>query len=138
MSSVAIITSKLIANGTLTAVVPVAQIVAGILSENTPLPAIAVTLVSSVERLTVSRAEPNPMHTDRVQVTVLAKTYPQLRQVLDLVRAALPTSRGPVTGLPGVRCDSINPELVGPDFSEADLTLHGGSRDFIVRWSTTS
>lgn len=131
MSGVAVIVAKLKAHAPLTAVVASARIMAGNLPLNTALPAISVTQISSVPRNTVSMAD-SEFNTDRVQVTVMAKTYPSLRSILRLVLAACPHTRGTVNG---IACDSITPEAEGPDFSDEELTMVAGSRDFNVTWT---
>jgi hypothetical protein len=142
MSGVAVIRSKLATNAALIAVVPAARIMAGELPLNTVLPAIQVTQVSSVPRLTLAMTEPNRMHTERVQVTVLVKGpegepagggYPTLRSILALVLAACPNQRGTING---VTVDSILPDIEGPDLADVAAALYSGSRDFFVRWKS--
>lgn len=132
MSGVAIIVAKLLVHAPLTAVVASARIVAGDLPEGTTLPAISVTQISSVPRSRVRPSATNEYTTDRVQVTVNAKTYPQLAQVMRLVRQACPHARGTVAG---VTLDSILPDTEGPDFHDDQLGSYARSRDFIVRWA---
>lgn len=130
MSGVAVIVGKLTGYGALTALVPTARIFAGDLPENTTLPAISVTQISSVPTVKVNGAV--SMNTDRVQVTVLAKKTPNLRDIMRQVRAACPHTRGTVNT---IKCDSILPDIEGPDFSDDPVTMVGCSRDFIVRWT---
>lgn len=130
MSGVAIIRYKLANNAALTVVVPATRITAGVLPQNTTLPAISVTLVSGVTGLQVAKA--SGLRTDRVQITVDAATYPQVRQILALCRAALPYTRGSVNG---VACDSILPDIEGPDGFDDLLKTYFQSQDFMVTWS---
>lgn len=116
--------------------IPEARIKSGELPIKTELPAIAVTHVSSVPRLTVPANE-TVLHTDRVQVSWLFKSfetggagYPGVRAMDALIRAALPNTKGSVNG---VNVDSILPDQAGPDLSEGDILQ--GSRDFIVKWT---
>ena len=69
---------------------------------------------------------------ERVQVTVIAGTYPSQKAVLALVRAALPRSRGTVNGC---AVDSILPDVEGPDFSDPDAGLYIGSLDYVVTYT---
>jgi hypothetical protein len=87
--------------------------------------------------------EPNRMHTDRVQVTVLVKApegepagegYPHVREILALVLAACPNQSGTVNG---VTLDSIIPDIEGPDLADVAAALYSGSRDFMVKWKSS-
>lgn len=131
MSGVAVIRYKLANNANLLAQVPAARIIAGALPLNTALPAIAVTGISGVPMSIVSMATTGLIQTDRVQVTVYAKTYPTQRSILALVRAACANANGTVNG---VTLDSILPAGEGPDFYDADAVIYEQSLDFIVRW----
>jgi hypothetical protein len=143
LSGVAVIRSKLATNANLIAAVPATRIMAGELPLNTVMPAIQVTEVSSVPRLTLAMTEPNRMHTDRVQVTVLVKApegepagegYPHVREILALVLAACPNQSGTVNG---VTLDSIIPDIEGPDLADVAAALYSGSRDFMVKWKSS-
>jgi hypothetical protein len=130
MSGVAIVRYKLANYANLTAVVSAARIQAGVLPQNTALPAISVTLVSGMTGLQLANV--SGLRTDRVQITVDAASYPQVRQILALCRAALPYTRGMVNSIP---CDSILPDIEGPDGFDDLLKTYFQSQDFIVRWS---
>jgi hypothetical protein len=121
-------------------VVASASIKAGDLPINTPLPAISITHVSSVQRLTLAMTEANRMHTDRVQVTWMVKNqqgypqgsdYPLLVTLGAWILAACPNQHGTVNG---VNVDSILPDSEGPDLPLPDESILTRSRDFIVRW----
>lgn len=130
MSGVAVIIYQLTHNTALNAVVAASHIYPGEMPLKTSLPAIAVTQVSSVPRNIV--AGPSSFNTDRVQVTVVAKTYPQLRNVMRLIKAACPMVKGTVNG---IKVDSVLPDIAGPDIPDPDLGGIGSSRDFIVTWN---
>lgn len=134
MSGVAVIRHLLASHSPLTAEVPATRIMAGDLPLNTDLPAISVTQIDSMPRHTLAMTEGNPLHSDRVQVTVHVRTdeggYPELRSLLALVLAACPNTRGTVNG---VACDSVLPDVEGPDLEDAATNLLTGSRDFLVR-----
>lgn len=130
MSGVAILRYKLANNTNLTAVVPATRIQAGVLPQGTALPAISVTLVSGVTGLQVSK--PSGLRTDRVQITVEAASYQQVRQILALCRAALPYTRGTVNS---IACDNILPDIEGPDGFDDLLKTFFQSQDYIVNWS---
>ena len=112
----------------------------GELPIDTVLPAISVTQVSSVPRLTLAMTEANRMHTDRVQVSVFVKSqignpqggdYPTLVTLMAFILAACPNQHGTVNG---VTVDSILPDIEGPDLRAPDSSIMQRSRDFIVRW----
>lgn len=134
MSSVAVIRSKLVNYSALTNLVDTGKIVAGDIPLSTGLPAISITLVSSTPLTNMAAASSGRMNVDQVQVTVLAKTYPSLRQILALVLAACGNTRGTVAG---VKVDSILPGIEGPDFSDDEVKFIAGSRDFTVKWIST-
>lgn len=125
--AVAVIRYLLANNAGLTAQVPVDRIMAGVLPQGTALPAVSVMHVSTTRAQNLSAA--SGLATSRVQVSVHAATYPTLRQVLDLVRAAVPRSRGTVNG---TSVDGILPDAEGPDFTTDQPAIYHGSHDFIV------
>jgi hypothetical protein len=137
MSGVIAIRALLANNANLLAVVPATKIMAGVIPIETVLPAIAVSHISTVERNTVSMADVGVMATERVQVTVQAKTYLDQKSILELVRKACPNTRGTVNG---IAVDSILPELAGPDLrdDEVEPPLFIQSRDFIVKFVESS
>lgn len=144
MSGVKVIRYLLANDGPVTAVVPATRIRAGDLPIDITLPAIAVTQISSVPRLTLRMTEPFRMHTDRVQVTVVSKGpqgdpagdgYPGVRAVLDLLLAACPNQNGTVNG---VTVDSVLPDPEGPDLQDDASAVYSGSRDFIVKWKSAT
>lgn len=140
MSGVAVVRYLLANAGAITAIVPAARIIAGDLPLNTAMPAIAITEIDSQPRNTVAMNEPNKLHTERVQVSVLFKGsqgtpagagYPGVKGLLKLLPAACPHTHGTVNG---VNVLSILPDQEGPDLSDDATSLYSGSRDFIVRW----
>lgn len=142
MSAVAVICYLTGSSSGLTAQVPAARIHAGDVKIGETLPAITIKTVSNVPRLPVKTVAATVMHTERVQVTVYVKDtdaspggsgYPQLEQILALVRAACPNTKGSVAG---VKLDSVLPDIEGPDISIADPGMLSRSIDFIVRWTT--
>ena len=92
---------------------------------------LAITSISTVRRQEVAG---DNFCSERVQVTVMAATYPQQKQVLALVRAALPRRPGTVNT---VQVDSILKDATGPDFRNdgVDPPIFMGEQDFLVRYS---
>lgn len=132
MSGVAIVRDMLATNTNLLVFVPSSSIISGVLPLKTQLPAISISQISSVKRLTVGMDEESSLIKDRVQVTSVAKNYTQMKTILSLVREALPLSKGMTDNF---YCDSILPDSEGPDIFDADALLHMGSQDFVVRYS---
>lgn len=114
----------------LIAVVPAARIKSGPLPQDTTLPAISVSHVSTTRRQNVPGTG-TAFCSAVVQVTVIAGTYPTLRSTLDLVVAALPRSRGTANG---VDVDAVIPLSAGPDFTD-EAGLFMGSHDFSVTYN---
>ena len=132
MSGVAIIRTLLAANSAVIAAVPSTKIMAGVIPLGTVLPAISIAHISGTTRNTIAMNDAKTFCTDRVQVTVLAKTYPQQKALLALVQAACPNTRGTVGG---IACDSVLDDVCGPDIFDADATIYFQSQDFIVKFN---
>lgn len=131
MSAILAVSHLLENDAGLVAVVPAARQFAGLIPQGTAVPALAITSVSTVRR---QEAIADNFCTERVQVTVHAATYPQQKQVLALVRAALPRRPGTVNT---VQVDSILKDTTGPDFrnDQVDPPIFMGEQDFMVRYS---
>jgi hypothetical protein len=122
----------LLANdATLNATVPATRIMAGIVPQGTVLPCIGITSVSVIRRHTPTK-ETREFCIARVQVTLMASTYPLLMTLKALVRAAVPRSRGTVNG---VLVDSILLDSEGPDFASGDAGILMSSLDFTVHYN---
>lgn len=128
MSDVKAIRYLLANNAALIAVVPAAKIMAGLIPQGTVLPALAVSHVSTV-RMRMIAAPGVETLTSRVQITVMATSYPQQKSILALVKAALPRTRGTVNG---VSVDSLLFELAGPDFRDDEIGAFMGSLDYLI------
>lgn len=130
MSGVAVIRYKLANDAALTAVVTASKIMAGVVPLNTALPAISIRQISGNELATIKRSG-NELVTERVQVSVLAPTYPQQKTILGLIKAALPSVRATVNGF---AVDSIEQGLTGPDLYDEEPVTYEQSIDYIVRY----
>ena len=131
MSGVAIVRHILANNATLNAAIPPERITAGVAPIGTELPAISITQVSGVSPFDPVDA-PGNMIRERVQVTVEAKKYAQVKSIMSMVRSAFTTySRGTVNG---IACDSVMQDNDGPDLMDPDTEIYSQSTDFIVRW----
>ena len=130
MSDVKVIRYLLANSAPLVAVVSAAKITAGLVSQGTALPAIAVTHVSGVWNSEISQQ--GRQCTARVQVTVMASTYPQQKQIMALIRSAVPRTRGTING---VSVDSILREPDGPDFRDDEAGIFMQTQDFFVKFN---
>ena len=131
MSGVAIARYLLANNSALIAVVPAARVFAGNVIGGV-YPSVAVTSITGVPRNTVAMTETSRMITERVQVTVYAGTYALQKQLLGLVRTALPNTHGTVNTF---NCDSILPDSEGPDIFDDVITIYEQSQDFMVKFA---
>jgi hypothetical protein len=117
-------------NAPLLATVPATRIMAGVLPQGVALPAIGITQVSATRRQAVALSSgATRLVTARVQVTIMASTYPALRALATLVHAALPATRGTVGT---AKVDGLVHAGDGPDFLTEE-GIHQTSLDFIVR-----
>lgn len=128
MSGVAVLRYMLANNAPLTVVVPANKIMAGVAPLNTALPAISIRQISGQEYQTIKRGS-NQLVTERIQVTVLAATYPTQKSILNLIRSAVVSTRGTVNTF---SVDSITHEGDGPDLYNDDPVIYEQSIDFMV------
>jgi len=131
MSGVAIARDLLANNVALLAQVPATRIFAGNVIGGV-YPSVAVKSITGVPRNTVGMTETSRLITERVQITVYAGTYALQKQLLGLVRGALPNTHGTVNTF---TCDSILPDSEGPDLFDDVLIIYEQSQDFMVKFS---
>ncbi len=131
MSGVQAVRTALIADASLLALVPAARIAAGPLPQNTTLPAIALQGISKVD-LNILNPGTYRHVRERVQVTVLAATYPSQQAVIAAVRHAAADKFPTVSGLLRV---TIHTDSAGPDGMNEEASQYIGSQDFIVTYS---
>jgi hypothetical protein len=131
MSAVAVIVSLLQGNAALLAVVAKANIMGGILPTGTTLPAIAVAEVVLTERAHIEAHAVATTVTARVQVTIVANSYPAQKQILTLARKACNYKRGAIAG---VSVSSVMRISNGPDFNDPDAGYFQQSVDFAVTY----
>lgn len=132
MSSTAIIHALLASTPAVTAIVPVARIITGVVPQATPLPAISVSEVSSTAEMTVSRRTDTELVRSRVQVTVYGKNYPQMKQLLLACKMGKGVKNGTVAGF---YVNSVMPAGTGPEIPPGDDKIYEQSRDFMVTFA---
>lgn len=130
MSDVKVIRYLLANHAPLVAVVPATKIMASVIPQGTAMPAIAVSHVSGVWGSEISQQ--SRYCTARVQVTVMAASYAQQKQIMALVRAAVPRTRGAING---VAVESILREPDGPDFRNDEQAIFLQTQDFFVKFN---
>jgi hypothetical protein len=131
MNGVIAVRSLLVADIGLTALVPLSRIAAGMLPQGIDLPAISLMSVSSVDR-NVPAPGPNRRVTERVQVTVLARTYPETKAILAAARKAAADQMPVIDGLTDV---TIHTDSAGPDFLDEETGIHMQTQDFRVSFN---
>ena len=131
MSGVIVVRSLLAGETRVTALVPPARIAAGMLPQGTDLPAISLMSVSSVDR-NISAPGPKRRVTERVQVTVLAATYRQVKAILAAVRRATADQMPTIDGLFDV---TVHTDTAGPDFLDEETGIHMQSQDLRVSFN---
>ena len=131
MNGVIAVRSLLVADTGLTALVSEARIAAGTLPQGTVLPAISLMSVSSVDR-NIPAPGPKRRVTERVQVTVLARTYPETKAILAAIRTAAADQKPAIDGLTDV---TVHTDSAGPDFLDEETGIHMQSQDFRVAFN---
>ena len=131
MNGVIAVRSLLVADTGVTSLVPVARIAAGMLAQGTDLPAISLMSVSSVDR-NVPAPGAKRRVTERVQVTVLARTYPEVKAIIAAVRQAAADQMPTIDGLTDV---TVHTDSAGPDFLDEETGIHMQTQDFRVSFN---
>lgn len=131
MDGIAIMRELLVANSALIALVPEDRIAAGVMPLKTQMTAIAINSVSAVDRNIIAPGVKRRV-TERVQVTVMAPTFPEKKAVLRAVKAAAADFIGEAAGMTEV---AIHTDSAGPDVMDAEASIHIGSQDFMVGFS---
>ena len=131
MNGVIAVRSLLVTDTGLTALVPEARIAAGSLPQGTVLPAISLMSVSSVDRNIPAPGSKRRV-TERVQVTVLARTYPETKTILTAVRKAAADQMPQIDGLSDV---TVHTNSAGPDFLDEETGIHMQTQDFRVSFN---
>ena len=131
MNGVIAVRVLLVADTGLTSLVPVARIAAGMLPQGTDLPAISLMSVSGVDR-NIPAPGPKRRVTERVQVAVLARTYPEVKAIIAAVRNAAADQMPAIDGLTDV---TVHTDSAGPDFLDEETGIHMQTQDFRVSFN---
>lgn len=103
------------------------RIHAGLIPLDSALPAIAYSLVSTVENTSMAMTELRLR--SRIQITVAAKSYPEVKDVVNLVVAACNYKQG---NFNNVRVDSVIRDNVGADFRDDQASIFYSTVDFRI------
>lgn len=131
MSGLKISRALLSESADLVAQVPLIRIIVGVIPQGTQLPAIALTDVSSTDRKTLV-GQPQVKVTERIQITVIAKTIDELKGVMFLVRQACRDRVGTLGGFAGATCHL---DGKGPDFNDPDAQFCMQTQDTLVTFN---
>lgn len=131
MNGVIAVRALLVADTGVTLLVPAVRIVAGMIPQGTTLPAISLMSVSSTDR-NIPSSGPKRHVTERVQVTVLAASYPQAKSLIAAVRAAAADRMPVIDGLTQV---TVHTDSAGPDFLDEATDIHMQTQDFRVAFN---
>ncbi len=131
MNGVIAVRSLLVADTALVAIVPAARIAAGSLPQGTTLPAISLMSVSSMDRNILIPGISRRV-TERVQVTVLARSYPEAKALIAAIRAAAADRMPVIDGLAQV---TVHTDSAGPDFIDEATGIHMQTQDFRVAFN---
>jgi len=131
MNGIIAVRLVLVGDTGVTALVPPARIAAGMLPQGTDLPAISLMSVSSVDR-NIPAPGPKRRVTERVQVTVLAATYREVKAILAAVRKAAADQMPTIDGLFDV---TVHTDSAGPDFLDEETGIHMQTQDLRVSFN---
>lgn len=132
MDGVAAVRSVLVADAALTALVLADNIAAGPLPLAGTLPRLMLESISAVDRNLPSPGATRHVR-ERVQVTIMARNYPEQKAILRAVRRAAADQVNPE--VPGIDNVTIHTEPRGPDFMIEDPAIWCGTQDFITTYT---
>ena len=131
MNGVIAVRSLLVSDAGLTLLVPPERIAAGTLPQGTALPAITLMSIGSEDR-NILVPGPKRRVSERVQVTVLARAYPEAKAIIAAVRAAAADRMPAIEGLSDV---TVQTDSAGPDFLDEETGIHMQTQDFRVSFN---
>lgn len=131
MNGVVAVRALLVAHAPLTSLIAATQIVSGVVQQGAPLPALSLMSVSSTDR-NIIKAGTVRRVTERVQVTVLAATYPAAKAILKAVRQAAADRSPTIAGITQV---TVHTDSAGPDFLDEQAGIHMQTQDFRVSFN---
>lgn len=134
MNGTAAIIQLLHADAAVLALVPAARVMAGVLPLGTALPAVAVAPVSGIDLQSVDDNSERFV-TDRVQVTVMAATFPEVEALISAIKSAGDAKRPTVSGISNV---VVRTDGQGPWFMNEGASIHLRTQDFKVSYTAAA
>jgi len=135
VSGASIINYLLSNNSGMTAIVPAAQILTGILPLPEQVPCICVQQIDGQQYNTLAMTETPKLVSNRVQVSAFARDaegvagYGKVKTILAQVLTACAHQRGSVNSYV---VDAILPDSEGPDFYDPITLIYSQTQDFMV------
>lgn len=127
--AVEVIRELLVGDAAVTAISPADRTMAGTIRQGTELPALSIVHISTVPIGAIDAQAEYNLVTSRIQVTAMAKDYPDVKTLLGAVRKACNYERG---SLAGIEVASIVRDTVGPDQENPDAGICMQTMDFKV------
>jgi len=131
MNGIAALRQILAGTAAVTALVPATRIIGGDLPQGVALPAIGITRVSQVDRRLIAKGDTRRV-TERIQATVMAKTYPEAEEIRRTIKNAADYQSPAVAGISEV---VVLAEGAGPDFTEDEVSIPMQMQDFMVSFN---
>lgn len=101
----------------------------GLIPQSTAMPAVSYELVSGVEILPINAQAGGVILRSRVQVSVLARTYAEVKIIQEAIRGALLFKSGLIAG---VQVIAITRELIGSDERDDESGLYMQGVDYLL------
>ncbi len=105
------------------------KIYPGLIPQNTTMPAVSYELISSVDIPPINAQASGVILRSRVQVSVLARTYAEVKTIQEAIRRALLFKSGLIAG---VQVNAITRELIGSDERDDESGLYMQGVDFLL------
>lgn len=105
------------------------KIYPGLIPQNTTMPAVSYELISSVDIPPINAQAGGVILRSRVQVSVLARTYAEVKTIQEAIRCALLFKSGLIAG---VQVNAITRELIGSDERDDESGLYMQGVDFLL------
>ena len=131
MNGVIAVRSLLVSDLRVTSLVPPERVAAGTLPQGTALPAIALMSIGSTD-LNIPSPGPKRRVTERVQVTVLTRTYAEAKAIIAAIRGAAADQMPAIDGLSDV---TVHTDSAGPDFLDEETGIHMQTQDLRVSFN---
>ena len=110
------------------------KIYPGLIPQNTTMPALAYELVSGVDIAPINAQAGGVIMRSRVQISVLARTYAEVKTIQEAVRGALLFKSGLISD---VQVLAITRELIGSDERDDESGLYMQAVDYLLTHDET-